>query len=194
MNDMTSASPTPAAKPKPRPRPQVMKLTEAAAQRITELTKRADSEIVGLRVGIKNGGCAGQSYTVEYAHEVRPTDEVVEDKGVKILVDPKAVLFLLGTEMDYKADKMQAQFIFNNPEPGLRLRLRRVGATDAGEGVVFSCTRPLRGRVGSHGAQRMRDGRGDGLSTSNSAGVERPSPHLGSHSCEPILRSRGGCR
>src|ERR1700726_877400 len=115
MTDMTPASPTPVAKPKPRPRPQVMKLTEAAAQRITELTRRADSEIVGLRVGIKNGGCAGQSYTVEYAHDIRPTDEVVEDKGVKILVDPKAVLFLLGTKMDYKADKMQAQFIFNNP-------------------------------------------------------------------------------
>src|SRR5882672_9150981 len=75
----------PVSKPKPRPRPQVMKLTEAAALRITELTKRADSEIVGLRVGIKNGGCAGQSYTVEYAHEVRSTD------------------------------KMSAQFIFNNP-------------------------------------------------------------------------------
>ena len=104
MNDMTPSSPTPTSKPKPRPRPQVMKLTEAAAQRIAELTKRADSEIVGLRVGIKNGGCAGQSYTVEYAHEIRPTDEVVEDKGVKILVDPKAVLFLLGTEMDYKVD------------------------------------------------------------------------------------------
>ncbi len=106
---------TPVSKPKPRPRPQVMKLTDAAAARITELTQRADSEIVGLRVGIKNGGCAGQSYTVEYAHEIRPTDEVVEDRGVKILVDPKAVLFLLGTEMDYKADKLQAQFIFNNP-------------------------------------------------------------------------------
>jgi iron-sulfur cluster assembly protein len=103
------------SKPKLRPRPQVMKLTEAAAQRITELTERADSEIVGLRVGIKNGGCAGQSYTVEYAHEVRPTDEVVEDRGVKILVDPKAVLFLLGTEMDYKTDKLSAQFVFNNP-------------------------------------------------------------------------------
>ena len=123
------------SKPKPRPRPQVMKLTEAAATRITELTKRADSEIVGLRVGIKNGGCAGQSYTVEYAHEVRPTDEVVEDRGVKILIDPKAVLFLLGTEMDYKADKMQAQFIFNNPNQVSRLRLRRIGTTDAGEGL-----------------------------------------------------------
>src|SRR6201989_1636210 len=104
MTDMTPSSTTP-AKAKPRPRPQVMKLTEAAAARITELTRRADSEIVGLRVGIKNGGCAGQSYTVEYAHDVRPSDEVVQDKGVKILIDPQAVLLLLGTEMDYKADK-----------------------------------------------------------------------------------------
>src|SRR6202020_3261059 len=103
MSDMTPASSTPTAKPKPRPRPQVMKLTEAAALRITELTKRADSEIVGLRVGIKNGGCAGQSYTVEYAHDVKPTDEDGEEQGGKILLDPKAVLFLLGTEMDYKA-------------------------------------------------------------------------------------------
>ena len=108
MTDMTPASTTPAIKPK-RPRPQVMRLTEAAAQRVQELTKRADSEILGLRVGVKNGGCAGQSYTVEYAHDINPTDEVVEDKGVKILVDPKAVLFLLGTEMDYKADKMPAR-------------------------------------------------------------------------------------
>jgi iron-sulfur cluster assembly protein len=104
-----------------------MKLTDAAAERILELSKRADSDIVGLRVGIKNGGCAGQSYTVEYAHEIRPTDEVVEDKGVKILVDPKAVLFLLGTEMDYKADRMSAQFVFNNPN--------QTGACGCGESV-----------------------------------------------------------
>ena len=115
MSDMTPASPTPASKPKPRPRPQVMKLTEAAALRITELTKRADSEIVGLRVGIKNGGCAGQSYTVEYAHEVRPTDEVVEDKGVKILIEPKAVLFLIGTEVDYEISRLASKFVFRNP-------------------------------------------------------------------------------
>ena len=127
MTDMTQASPTPASNKPRRPRPQVMKLTDAAAQRITELTRRADSEIVALRVGIKNGGCAGQSYTVEYAHEIRPTDEVVEDKGVKILVDPKAVLFLLGTEMDYKVDKMSAQFIFNNPN--------QTGACGCGESV-----------------------------------------------------------
>src|SRR4030088_114233 len=130
MTNMTPASPTPAAKPKPRPRPQVMKLTEAAAQRIVELTKRADSEIVGLRVGIKNGGCAGQSYTVEYAHDIRPTDEVVEDKGVKILVDPKAVPFFLGTEMDYKVDRMSAQCIFNNPN--------QTGACGWGESVQLT--------------------------------------------------------
>ena len=126
MSDMTQASATPASKPK-RPRPQVMKLTDAAAQRVQELTRRADSEIVGLRVGVKNGGCAGQSYTVEYAHEIRPTDEVVEDKGVKILVDPKAVLFLLGTEMDYRIDKLSAQFVFNNPN--------QVSACGCGESV-----------------------------------------------------------
>ena len=127
MSDMTQPSPAPASKPKARLRPQVMRLTEAAAQRVLELTRRADSEIVGLRVGVKNGGCAGQSYTVEYAHEIRPTDEVVEDKGVKILIDPKAVLFLLGTEMDYKADKMQAQFVFNNPN--------QISACGCGESV-----------------------------------------------------------
>jgi iron-sulfur cluster assembly protein len=127
---MTEMTPTSVSEPKPRPRPQVMKLTEAAAQRIVELTSRADSEIVGLRVGIKNGGCAGQSYTVEYAHDIRPTDEVVEDKGVKILVDPKAVLFLLGTEMDYKVDKMSAQFIFNNPN--------QTGACGCGESVQLT--------------------------------------------------------
>src|SRR5579864_796169 len=127
---MTSPMPTSATPKAKRSRPQVMKLTEAAAARIQELTKRADSKIVGLRVGVKNGGCAGQSYTVEYAHEIRPTDEVVEDKGVKILVDPKAVLFLLGTEMDYKSDKLQAQFIFNNPN--------QTGACGCGESVQLT--------------------------------------------------------
>ena len=114
MTGMTPNAPASAAKPA-RPRPQVMRLTDAAASRVRELASRADSQIVGLRVGIKNGGCAGMEYTVEYAHDIRPTDEVVEDKGVKILVDPKAVLFLLGTEMDFKVDKMSAQFVFNNP-------------------------------------------------------------------------------
>jgi iron-sulfur cluster assembly protein len=99
----------------PRPRPQVMRLTDAAAMRIKDVTARAGKPVAGVRVGVKNGGCAGMEYTLEYAEAVHATDEVVEDKGVKILIDPKAVLFLLGTEMDYKADKLSAQFIFNNP-------------------------------------------------------------------------------
>jgi iron-sulfur cluster assembly protein len=99
----------------PRPRPQVMRLTEAAALRIKDVMARANKPVAGIRVGIKNGGCAGMEYTMEYANSVNPTDEVVEDKGVKILIDPKAVLFLLGTEMDFKADKLSAQFVFNNP-------------------------------------------------------------------------------
>src|SRR3982074_835719 len=132
MSDMTPAAPTPSAKPR-RPRPQVMRLTEAAAEGVRDLTKRADSEILGLRVGVKNGGCAGQAYTVEYAHDIRPTDEVVEDKGVKILVDPKAVLFLLGTERDYKVDWMSAQFIFNNPN--------QTGACGCGESVQLTAAK-----------------------------------------------------
>jgi iron-sulfur cluster assembly protein len=99
----------------PRSRPQVMRLTEAAAVRIKYVIARADKPVAGVRVGVKNGGCAGMEYTMEYADAVNPTDEVVEDKGVKILIDPKAVLFLLGTEMDFKTEKLSAQFVFNNP-------------------------------------------------------------------------------
>ncbi len=98
-----------------RPRPQVMRLTEAAAHRIKDVMARAVTPVAGVRVGVKNGGCAGMEYTMEYAEAANPTDEVVEDKGVKIMVDPKAVLFLLGTEMDYKTEKLSAQFVFNNP-------------------------------------------------------------------------------
>lgn len=96
-----------------RPKPQVMRLTDAAAARIREIMADRPGGIV--RVGVKNGGCAGMSYTMEIADEVGPLDEVVEDKGVRILVDPKAVLFLLGTEMDFKVDKLSSQFVFNNP-------------------------------------------------------------------------------
>ena len=98
-----------------RPRPQVMRLTETAAARIKDILGRADHPIAGVRVGVKNGGCAGMSYFMEYADAANPHDEVVEDKGVRILVDPKAVLFLLGTEMDYRVEKLSAQFTFNNP-------------------------------------------------------------------------------
>jgi iron-sulfur cluster assembly protein len=99
----------------PRPTPQVMRLTEAAADRIKAVMAKADRPIAAVRVGVKNGGCAGMSYYMEYAEKINPLDEVIEEKGVRILVDPKAVLFLLGTEMDYKIDKLSAQFIFNNP-------------------------------------------------------------------------------
>ena len=99
----------------PRPRPQVMRLTEAAATRIKQVMAQAERPVAGVRVGVKNGGCAGMEYTMEYAESVAPTDEVVEDRGVKILIDPKAVLFLLGTEMDYKTEKLSSQFVFNNP-------------------------------------------------------------------------------
>lgn len=99
----------------PRPRPQVMRLTDAAATRIKEVMANAQTAVAGVRVGVKNGGCAGMEYTMEYAAAATPADEIVEDKGVKILIDPKAVLFLLGTEMDYKRDKLSAQFVFNNP-------------------------------------------------------------------------------
>jgi iron-sulfur cluster assembly protein len=92
-----------------------MRLTEAAAQRIKDVMARADKPVAGVRVGVKNGGCAGMEYTMEYAEAANPTDEVVEDKGVKLLIDPKAVLFLLGTEMDFKTEKLSAQFVFNNP-------------------------------------------------------------------------------
>jgi len=98
-----------------RPRPQVMRLTDAAASRIKSVMAQAGKPMAGVRVGVKNGGCAGMEYTMEYADAVGPTDEVVEDKGVKILIDPKAILFLLGTEMDYKTEKLSAQFVFNNP-------------------------------------------------------------------------------
>jgi iron-sulfur cluster assembly protein len=92
-----------------------MRLTDAAAQRIKDVMAKADKPVAGVRVGVKNGGCAGMEYTMEYADTVNPTDEVVEDKGVKLLIDPKAVLFLLGTEMDFKTEKLSAQFVFNNP-------------------------------------------------------------------------------
>src|SRR5215475_715906 len=98
-----------------RPRPQVMKLTDAAADRIKAIMANADRPFAGVRVGVKNGGCAGMSYTMEYAAEIGKLDEVVEDKGVKLLIDPKAVLFLLGTEMDFRTDKLSSTFVFNNP-------------------------------------------------------------------------------
>jgi len=92
-----------------------MRLTDAAASRIKDIMAKADKPFAGVRVGVKNGGCAGMAYTMEYAESVAKFDEVVEDKGVKLLIDPKAVMFLLGTEMDFKVDKLSSTFVFNNP-------------------------------------------------------------------------------
>jgi iron-sulfur cluster assembly protein len=96
-------------------RPQVMKLTDAAAARIAEIMSKADKPVAGLRVGVKNGGCAGMEYTMEWADEKKPFDEVVEDKGAKVLIDAKALMFLLGTEMDYQTGVLKSGFVFNNP-------------------------------------------------------------------------------
>lgn len=99
----------------PRPRPAVMTVTEAAAARVRDLIARADKPVAGVRVGVKNGGCAGMSYTMDLADTVDKGDEVIETQGVKVLIDPKAVLFLLGTMMDFTVDKMSAKFVFRNP-------------------------------------------------------------------------------
>lgn len=103
-----------------RPRPKVVTLTEAAAARVREIMTRprtdgGDKPYVGLRVGVKNGGCAGQEYVLNYAETIEPLDEVVEDKGVTILIDPKAVLFLIGSEIDWEETRLASRFIFRNP-------------------------------------------------------------------------------
>ena len=98
-----------------RERPKAVRLTDAAATRIQEIMSASDGKYQGVRVGVVNGGCAGMSYTMDYAEEVKPLDEVVEDKGVKIYIEPKAILFLIGTEMDFVREKLGARFVFNNP-------------------------------------------------------------------------------
>ena len=111
MAELT-VTPTPRER---RPRPKVVTLTEAAARRVREIMAKAEQPYIGLRVGVKNGGCAGQEYLLEYAEKAEPLDEVVEDKGVTILIEPKAVLFLIGTEIDYEVGKLSAKFVFRNP-------------------------------------------------------------------------------
>ena len=92
-----------------------IKLTDSAADRIKEIMSRADKKTIGVRVGVKSGGCAGLSYMMEYASDIRPDEEVIEDKGVKVLIDPKAIIYLLGTEMDYKREELSSTFVFKNP-------------------------------------------------------------------------------
>lgn len=98
-----------------RPRPKVVTLSDSAAERVKEIMSKADKPYAGLRVGVKNGGCAGQEYVLEYAETASPMDEVVEDHGVTILIDPKAVLFLIGTQIDYEISRLSSKFVFRNP-------------------------------------------------------------------------------
>jgi iron-sulfur cluster assembly protein len=114
----------------PRPRFQVVSVTDRAAERVREILANAASPAEGIRIGVKNGGCAGMEYTMSYAEARGPHDEVVEDKGVKMLIDPKAVLFLLGTEMDFKIDKLSSGFVFNNPN--------QTSACGCGESVAIT--------------------------------------------------------
>src|SRR5712664_64441 len=111
MNDI-AVTPQPRVR---RERPKVVTLTERAAERVREIMGKAEKPYAGLRVGVKNGGCAGQEYILEYAEAADPLDEVVEDKGVTILIEPKAVLFLIGTEVDYDVTRLSAKFVFRNP-------------------------------------------------------------------------------
>jgi iron-sulfur cluster assembly protein len=110
-----------------RPRPSVISLTDAAAERVRHLLSKQEQDAVGLRIGVKNGGCAGMEYTMEWAKELKPFDEVVEQKGVKLLIDAKAIMFLLGTEMDYQQGTLKSGFTFTNPN--------QVGSCGCGESV-----------------------------------------------------------
>ena len=98
-----------------RPRPKIVTLSDAAAARVREIMDKAEKPYAGLRVGVKNGGCAGQEYVLEYAETTAPLDEVVEDKGVTILIEPKAVLFLVGSTIDYETTRLSSKFVFHNP-------------------------------------------------------------------------------
>jgi len=109
---------------------KLITLTDAAAARVSGIMNQAGKPVAGVRVGVKNAGCAGMAYTLDYVGEPIAGDDHVRDKGVDVYIDPKAMLFLLGTEMDYKADKMQAQFIFNNPN--------QVTACGCGESVQLT--------------------------------------------------------
>ena len=94
---------------------QIIKLSDNAVNRIKEILSNAENNTIGVRIGVKSGGCAGMSYIMEYAKEVKPNEEVIEDKGVKVFIDPSAIMYLLGTEMDYKKEQFSSSFIFKNP-------------------------------------------------------------------------------
>ena len=112
---LTSPPPEPLRGVKRRERPKAMRLSTAAAARIRDILANSDGKYRGVRVGVTNGGCAGMSYTMDYAEAPLPFEEVVEDQGVKVFIDPKAIMFLIGTEMDFVREKLGSRFVFNNP-------------------------------------------------------------------------------
>ncbi len=107
-----------------------MTVTQAAATRVQEIIENSDKPIAGLKIGVKNGGCAGMEYTLDYAESITDGSDVIEDRGVKIVIDPKAILFLLGTEMDYEVSKLSSGFVFNNPN--------QTSACGCGESVAIT--------------------------------------------------------
>ena len=113
-----------------RPLPKVMTVTQAAATRVQEIIENSDKPIAGLKIGVKNGGCAGMEYTLDYAETIEPGADVIEDNGIKIVIDPKAILFLLGTEMDYEVSELSSGFVFNNPN--------QTSACGCGESVAIT--------------------------------------------------------
>lgn len=117
-----------------RAKPTVMTLTDAAAERVRNIMATKDEAIAGLRIGVKNGGCAGMEYTMDWVEEAEKFDEVVEDKGIKLLIDAKAVLFLLGTEMDYEVETLKSGFVFKNPN--------QTSACGCGESVQLTPAAP----------------------------------------------------
>ncbi|MDX2288484.1 MAG: iron-sulfur cluster assembly accessory protein [Hyphomicrobiaceae bacterium] len=129
------------ANPSARPRPKVMTLTDAAAARIAQIMAGKPG-VVALKLGIKKGGCAGMEYTMGWADSIGRFDEVVEDKGVKVVIDPMAIMYLLGTEMDFKADKLTSGFVFNNPN--------QKGACGCGESVNLVAADPDRLAAAEH--------------------------------------------
>lgn len=116
-----------ATSPPRRARPKVMTLTPRAAERVRSIMVSKGPEVAGLKIGVKKGGCAGMEYTMTWADSVGRFDEVIEQDGARVIVDPQAVLYLLGTEMDYQTDKLSATFVFNNPN--------QTGACGCGESV-----------------------------------------------------------
>jgi iron-sulfur cluster assembly protein len=117
-----------------RERPKAIRLSDAAASRIREIIAQSNGAHSGVRVGVVNGGCAGMSYTMDYADQAQAFEEVVEDKGVKVFIDPKAIMFLIGTEMDFVREKLAARFVFNNPN--------QTAACGCGESVSITPAKP----------------------------------------------------